>query len=118
MSMARVPFTLRIDEEERAALENLSKIEGRPVNQLLNEAIKNFLVRRGPKERGLEANLARLRAYRRRDHGFHHALAAFVEAEASLDDPLEGKPVEGKLVNGEIETTGPAQRRVRELLDA
>ena len=40
--MARIPFTLRIEAEERAALENLSKIEGRPVNQLLNEAIKSF----------------------------------------------------------------------------
>jgi hypothetical protein len=40
--MARVPFTLRIDEKERAALEDLSKIEGRPVNQLLNESIKSF----------------------------------------------------------------------------
>ena len=38
--MARVPFTLRIDQEERTALEHLSALEGRPVNQLLNEAIK------------------------------------------------------------------------------
>jgi len=45
--MARISFTLRIEAEERAALENLSKIEGRPVNQLLDEAIKSFLVRRG-----------------------------------------------------------------------
>jgi hypothetical protein len=118
MNMARVPFTLRIDEKERAALEDLSKIEGRPVNQLLNEAIKSFLIRRGPKERGLEANLARLRAYRKHDPKFHHALAAFVESEASLEDPLEGEPVEGKLVNGQIETPGPAQSRIRELLGA
>jgi hypothetical protein len=118
MSMARVPFTLRIDEKERAALEDLSKIEGRPVNQLLNEAIKSFLIRRGPRERGLEANLARLRAYRKRDPKFHHALAAFVESEASLEDPVEGEPVEGKLVNGQIKTAGPAQSRIRELLGA
>ena len=62
--MARIPFTLRIEAEERAALENLSKIEGRPGDQLLNEAIKSFLVHRGPRERSLEAKLARLRAYR------------------------------------------------------
>jgi hypothetical protein len=47
MRMAQVAFTLRMDDEERAALEALSKIEGRPVNQLLNEAIKSFLVHRG-----------------------------------------------------------------------
>ncbi len=46
--MARVAFTLRIDAEERAALENLSKVERRPANQLLNEAVRNFLLRRRP----------------------------------------------------------------------
>lgn len=92
--MARVPFTLRIDEQERAALEDLSKIEGRPMNQLLNEAIKTFLMRRGRKEQNLEVSLERLRAYRKRDPEFHHALAAFVESEASLGDPVEGEPFE------------------------
>src|SRR5215469_14087332 len=111
--MARVPFTLRIDAEERAALEDLSKIEGRPVNQLLNEAIKSFLSCRGPKERRLEANLARLRAYRDSDPGFQRGVAAFVESEASLDDP-----VEGQIVSGEIESIGPAQSRIRDLLGA
>ena len=111
--MARVPFTLRIDADERAALEDLSKIEGRPVNQLLNEAIKSFLIRRGPRERSLEANLARLRAYRESDHGFQRAVAAFVESEASLDDP-----VEGELISSEIEQIGPAQSRIRDLLGA
>jgi hypothetical protein len=48
-----------MDEEERAALEGLSKIEVRPRNQLLNEAIKSFLVHRGRKERSPEANLRR-----------------------------------------------------------
>ena len=114
--MARVAFTLRIDAEERAALENLSRIEGRPVNQLLNEAIRSFLIRRGPKEVSLEANLARLRAYRERDPKFQRAIEAFVEAEASLPDPLEGEPVEGQLVDGRFEAKGPAQNRIREML--
>ena len=111
--MARIPFTLRIETEERAALENLSKIEGRPVNQLLNEAIKSFLSRRGPKERGLEANLAQLRAYRKRDPKFQLAIATFIESEASLDDPIEGK-----VVSGELESVGPAQSKIREMLGA
>ncbi len=112
--MARVPFTLRIDAEERAALEDLSKIEGRPVNQLLNEAIKSFLIRRGPRERSLEANLARLRAYRESDPGFQRAVAAFVESEASLDDPVEGQVV----TTEPIESIGPTQSRIRDLLGA
>lgn len=116
--MARVAFTLRIDAEERAALESLSRIERRPVNQLLNEAVRSFLLRRRPKERSLEASVERLRAYRERDPQFHQARKAFVEAEASVEDPLEGKPIEGHLVNGRIEPIGPAQSKIREILGA
>src|SRR5580658_8767516 len=107
--MARIPFTLRIDSTERDALAHLSKIEGRPVNQLLNDAIQSYLRRLGPKERALEDNLARLRAYRGKDPGFRRAISEFVEAEASLEDPLEGEWMEGP------ETAkGPVQSRIRE----
>jgi hypothetical protein len=116
--MSRVPFTLRIDAEERAALESLSRIEGRPVNQLLNEAIKGFLSRRGPKELSLETTLASLRAYRERDPEFRGAMAKFVESEASLEDPLEGEAIEGQLVDGRLAPAGPVQSRIRELLGA
>ena len=120
--MDRVPFTLRIGAEERAALEILSKVEGRPINQLLNEAIKSFLGRRGPKERSLEASLAGLKAYRKRDPGFTRAIKAFVDAEASLElsqqDPVEGHPVHGHFVGGQLQPIGPVQSKVRELLSA
>src|SRR5271169_3344835 len=111
--MARVPFTLRIDTAERAALKHLSKIEGRPINHLLNEAIKNYLSRRGRKERSLEANLAGLRAYRSQYPGYKRAIAAFVEGEASIEDPLEGKVIEGEFVEGQLKPAGPVQRKVR-----
>jgi len=116
--MPRVPFTLRIDAKERAALENLSKVEGRPVNQLLNEAIQIFLRLRGRKERNLEANLAALRAYRKRDPGFQRAIAAFVKAEASLEDPLEGELIVGSFLEGELKPAGPVQSKIRALLGA
>ena len=116
--MARVAFTLRIDAEERDALESLSRIERRPVNQLLNEAVRSFLLRRRPKERSLEASVERLRAYRERDPQFRRARKAFVEAEASVDDPLEGQPIEGQLVNGRVEPIGPVQSKIREMLGA
>ena len=74
--MARIALTLRLDDRERDALENLSKVEGRPVNQLVNEAIKSYLSRRGQKERSLEANLAGLREYRKQDPGFRRAIDA------------------------------------------
>jgi predicted transcriptional regulator len=121
--MARIPFTLRIDSRERTALQNLSKVEGRPINQLLNEAIKAYLSRRGQKERELETTLADLRAYRKQDPGFRRAIAAFVEAEATLDDPLEGEPVEGQFVKGQLvkgqpRPAGPVQSKIREILGA
>jgi hypothetical protein len=114
----RVPFTLRIGAEERSALENLSKVEGRPMNQLLNEAIKSYLGRQGRKERSLVENLAKLRAYRKQDPGFKHAIAAFVEAEATVEDPLEGEAME--LFNNEdlLKPAGPVQSKIREVLDA
>src|ERR1700685_2925269 len=107
--MARIAFTLRIDAGERAALENLSKIEGRPVNQLLNEAIKSFLIRRGPTERHLETTLARLRAYQERDPGFQSAIGECVVSEATLDDPLDGELIEGQFRDGKLVLAGPAQ---------
>jgi predicted transcriptional regulator len=87
--MARVPFTLRMDQEERTALEHLSELEGRPINQLLNEAIKSYLGQKTPKEASLEANLSALQEYRKRDPGFERAIAAFVDAEGHLEDPLK-----------------------------
>jgi predicted transcriptional regulator len=116
--MARIPFTLRIDQEERTALEHLSEIEGRPVNQLLNEAIKIYLSQQGLKEASLEANLSALQKYRKRDPGFEGAIAAFVDAEARLEDPLEGKPVDGQFVEGQFQPAGPVQSKIRELLRA
>ncbi|MGZ4829648.1 MAG: hypothetical protein ACXVKH_07345 [Candidatus Angelobacter sp.] len=114
--MSRTAFTLRIDAEERVALENLSRIEGRPMNQLLNEAIKGYLRQKGKKERSLEANLAGLRAYRRQDPEFRKAIAEFVEAEAALEDPLEGEIVETP--PAEAKAAGPVQSKIRDILGA
>lgn len=116
--MVRIPFTLRINAEERTSLEILSKVEGRPINQILNEAIKIYLRRRGRKERSLEARLAALRAYRKQDPEFKRAVAKFVEAEATIEDPLGGEPIEGEFVEGQFKPAGPVQSKIRELLGA
>jgi len=42
----RTALTLRIDASERDALRSLSKVEGRPINQLLIEAIRSTSDRR------------------------------------------------------------------------
>lgn len=111
--MARTAFTLRIDAPERDALKSLSKIEGRPINQLLIEAIRSYLGQKGRKERALEVNLKMLREYRRKDPGFRRAIAAFVEAEATQKDPLEGEPVESQ-PDTQI---GALQSKLREVID-
>jgi len=116
--MARTAFSLRLPLAERAALETLSKIEGRPMNHLLNDAVKNYLSQSGERERSLEENLERLRAYRSRDPEFKQAITAFVESELREQDPVEGVPVRGNFVNGELVETGPAQKKIRELLNA
>ena len=109
--MARTPFTLRIDQEERTAQEHLSELEGRPINQLLNEAIKIYLSKKSPKEASLEDSPSALQKYRKRDPGFRRAIDAFVEAEVSLVDPLEGKPVEGQFVAGQFQPAAPGQKQ-------
>jgi predicted transcriptional regulator len=82
--MAQIAFTLRIGPQERNALKHLSKIERRPINQLLNEAIRNYLREKGERERGLEASLAELKAYRKKDPGFRRAISGVVDAEATV----------------------------------
>jgi hypothetical protein len=112
--MSRTAFTLRIEAEERNALKSLSKIEGRPINQLLIEAIQIYLGQRGRRERTLEANLKDLKDYRKKDPGFRRAIAAFVEAEASGSDPLEGEPFEEG--TDSPSPAGPVQSKVREAI--
>jgi hypothetical protein len=108
---------LRIEPEERAALEHLSKVERRPINQLLNEAIKLYLGQPRREEKGLQATLEKLREYRKRDPGFKRAMAAVADAEARLiDDPAEGEP--GEFVDGKFRPLGPVRSKIRELLGA
>jgi hypothetical protein len=113
--MARIALTLRIDAPERDALRSLSKVEGRPINQLLIEAIRNYLGQKGRRERTLEANLKALREYRRKDPEFKRAIAAFVESEASQKDPLEGEPVESNTEHSS-QPIGELQNKLRQVI--
>ena len=101
--------TYRIDPVVQTGLSTLSKILGRPQNQLVNEAVRDFVARRSREvERDLEVTLEALRAYRKSDPDFERAIEDYVDAEASLkEDPAEGQ---------RVEDIGPAQKRVLELL--
>ncbi len=113
--------TFRIEPKVQAGLEQLSRILARPMNQLVNEAVKDFVRRRSREvEDELESTLASLRAYRQRDPDFEEAIGAFAKAEAKFakDDPAEGKVVIGKLVNGRlVEDAGPVQKEIDQLLN-
>jgi predicted DNA-binding protein len=81
--MTRIPRTLNIGPEEKAALENLSKMEGRPVNELLNEAVKHYLGWRGGEMRDSEATLSALRAYQKQDPRFRKRLMNLLRPKRS-----------------------------------
>lgn len=108
--MTRRATTYRIDPNVQTGLSTLSKLLGRPLNQLVNEAVRDFVARRTREvERDLEATLDALRAYRKSDPNFERALADYVDAEASLkEDPGEGR---------RAMDLGPAQSRILDLLD-
>lgn len=113
--------TFRIEPRVQAGLEQLSRILARPMNQLVNEAVKDFVRRRSREvEHELESTLASLRAYRQRDPDFEDAIDGFAKAEAKFgkDDPAEGTVVIGRLVNGRlVEDTGPIQKEIDKLLN-
>lgn len=108
--MAGKATTYRIDPVIQVGLTTLSRVLGRPQNQLVNEAVRDFVAKRSREvELDLEATLEALRAYRRSDPNFERAIADYVDAEASLkEDPAEGQSAED---------IGPAQTRVLELLN-
>ena len=86
-------------------------MQGRPQNQLVNEAVHEWVSRRARDvETDLEATLARLRAHRLRDPLGDTSMAAAMLAEAAVeDDPAEGSRVVRHL-------TGPTSARMLERL--
>ena len=102
--------TYRIDPIVQAGLSTLSKLLGQSQNQLVNEAVRDFVARRTREvEMDLDATFEALRADRKSDPNFERAIADYVDAEASLkEDPAEGQ---------RASDIGPAQARILELLD-
>lgn len=112
--MRRSTAILRIDPEQLEALEHISKIQGLTVNELLREAIENYLNRRD--RSSFEGAVSALRAYRKQNPGFKNAIDEFVDAEAGLEDPLEGELIESQ--SAAWRSAGPVQRKIRDILDS
>lgn len=93
--VAKIATTVRFDPVVKGGLAMLSKLMGRPINQLVNEAAKEYVARLTlALEDDLESTLDDLRAYQKSDPNFDRAMAEFVEAEATVKhDPAEGRIV-------------------------
>ncbi|MGZ7052543.1 MAG: ribbon-helix-helix protein, CopG family [Candidatus Angelobacter sp.] len=114
MPMKRSHATLRINPEQLEALKNISKAEGRAVNELLREAIRHYLSRRNLNN--LAGPTSALRTDRKQNLGFKNAIKEFVDAEARFEDPLEGELIESQ--SGAWRSGGPVQRKIRDILDS
>lgn len=92
--MSRKATTFRIEQKAVEGLALLTGMLGRSQNQLVNEAILEFVERRSIDiEHDLRGTLARLRAWRERDPDMEAAIGRFAEAEVSeADDPAQGEP--------------------------
>jgi len=109
-TLERKATTIRLDPTLQAGLAVLGQVLKKPLNRLVNEAVRGFIEKRSAEvEADLERTLERLKACREKDPRFESAIAKFVEAEASLgrDDPMEGRP---------RPAAGPAQTMVHTLL--
>jgi hypothetical protein len=112
--MKRSTVILRINPEQLEALENISSTEGLMVNELLHEAIKNYLNSRN--RSSFEGTVSALRTYREQNPGFKRAIDEFVEAEAAFEDPLEGELIESQ--SSARRSAGPVQRKIQDILDS
>ena len=112
--------TVRIEPTLQQGLETLSKVLKRPMNQLVNEALKDYVSRRSHEvEQDLKETLTALRAYRRRDPHFTVSIAAAAKAEAQFghSDPLDGEVLIGELVDGQlVAAAGPVEAEIQQLL--
>lgn len=112
--------TVRLEPSLQQGLETLSRVLKRPMNQLVNEALRDYVGRRSHElEQQLNITLAALRAYRERDPAFKTAIETAAKGEAAhrQSDPIDGEMLIGELIDGRvIQETGPVVAEIRQLL--
>jgi predicted transcriptional regulator len=122
--MTRKATTIRLAPPTQKALEHISQALKRPMNQIVNEAVRDYINRRSVElEQDLAATIDELRTNRKSNQAQQDAIAAWIDAEAlyGSDDPAEGQVVIGRLEHGQLipETRADTvQSKVRQLLDA
>jgi len=93
MAVAEIkPTTFRIEPGVRAGLKHLSEVLDKRQNELVNEALKEYVARRSKLlARELEETAKRLRAYNDADPDFEKAIKAASKSEGfTKNDPAEG----------------------------
>jgi predicted nucleotidyltransferase len=75
----------RLDPEAHSALLRLSKLLGRPMNKLINEAVRDYLLKTSQGESEVAETLASLRAYRSRNLQVAEPVAAYERARVEPD---------------------------------
>jgi predicted nucleotidyltransferase len=112
--MPRKASIFRLDPEAQSALTHLSKLLGRPMNKLVNEAVRDYLLKTTQAEREVEGTLASLRAYRERDLQVADPPAIYMSARAGVgeDEPIQGTIARGK---PDSKTIGAAREFVRQV---
>lgn len=105
--------TIRLDDAVQKGLRLLEAHSGvkRPLNKWVNLALAELINRQADTlEAELEQALQNIKAYRKTDPGYKHAIKAFIDAEVAHagEDPMEG--------SHEPPAPGPALAMVREML--
>lgn len=104
--------TLRLPQPLHRKLELLQQVLGKPLNRLVNEAVDDYVERRTAEvELDLEETLRRVKAARKKQPKFKHAIAELAAAETryAKNDPVEGTVAQ-------TAEPGPAQSLVRSML--
>lgn len=100
--MTRKASTFRLEPTVQAGLALLSELQGRPQNQVVNEAVRAW-VARGVEAAAVDlgATLERLQAYQRSDPTGEQSMAAAMRAEAAVEhDPAQGVRARQRLAPG------------------
>lgn len=111
--MERKPLTLRLPPSEREGLERMSRLLRRPMNQIVTDAVREYLHRGTGEELQIREAIAALDAYRAGGAGLDAAIDAVVESEVRGEDPAEGVIIE---VDEEEAPSGPVAGRLRQIL--
>jgi predicted nucleotidyltransferase len=75
----------RLDPDAQSALAHLGKLLGRPINKLVNEAVRDYLLKTSQTEHEAEKTLAILRAYRERNLSLAEPSAGYQSARGDPD---------------------------------